>query len=340
MTSSNNEETYHFVFLKDKCKSGKLYAMQSKTTLLGALLLMVMMFGFVAPAGARTIYDQSFPVTSSPTSTPKCFVVVPSESIVLSQNESVIVVRFTNGTTSTYSSLVSSSATGSSIHPCTSTEGQAPTINGWIEDAYNSLSSGTYTYMTDNWPVPSAPTSGSGSYGGPLTYLFNGIQNTQLIFQPVLAYGCEAGNILYCSMGGNYWWLSAEACNSGCSSTTPIKVTPGDTIVGTVTSDSTYCAPNAAYDITVDDTTSSQSATLKNCASAGYGTLGFPAVLEAYNIGSCSNLPNEGGGMNFNSITSTPSQSYAWGTSLTSGLSPSCSFGLSSSSTSVTLYFT
>jgi hypothetical protein len=293
--------------------------------------LMVLAISLTVPVSAA-----KSPVISSSTGGTKCFVVVPSGSLILSQSQTTIVVRFVNGSTVVYSSSPNRSTT---TRACTATEGQAPTINGWIEDASNSVSS-SYTYMTDQWPVPLAPSSGSGAYGGPLTYLFNGIQNSApIIYQPVLAYGCETGNFLYCSMGGAYWWISAESCNTSCTSTTPIKVSVGDSITGTVVSDSTYCSPNVAYDITIDDTTSGHSATLKSCASAGYGALGVPAALEAYNIGSCSNLPNEGGGMTFGSISSTPTQSHAWTININT-VSPSCSYGMSSSAGSVTLFFT
>jgi hypothetical protein len=270
----------------------------------------------------------------------KCFVEVPNGSVVLSMDTAVVTVRLPNGTTLNYSPYVTAAA--GSMRPCTGTEGQAGVINSYIESAGTTLSGNVWTYLYDEWTVPPAPTNYTGSPSvAPIDYLFDAIQNTNTIFQPMLNYGCQVWSGNTCLSGGGYWWMSAEAAGDGWMVyTTPTQVSSGDSMYGQITT-STVCSPDQGYLVTISDTTTSSISAYAVCASAGggYGALAMPAALEAYHIYACNNLPYEGGGMNFANIASTPTQYYAWGTSITPNLSPSCNYGVSSSAGTVTLTF-
>src|SRR5205085_442159 len=64
---------------------------------------------------------------------------------------------------------------------------------GWTNDSGQPLSS-----FTTNWVVPPAPASDSGQ----TIFLFNGIQNSAFILQPVLQWGPSYAG------GGSYWTIA------------------------------------------------------------------------------------------------------------------------------------
>lgn len=71
---------------------------------------------------------------------------------------------------------------------------------GWITYAYwNNATGKAITSFTTTWRVPPNPRLDDGE----LIYLFNGIQNSTMIYQPVLQWGSNG------AFGGNYWCVAS-----------------------------------------------------------------------------------------------------------------------------------
>jgi hypothetical protein len=78
---------------------------------------------------------------------------------------------------------------------------QIPALgSGWITYAWWQNATGRpITSFVTTWVVPPAPRTQSGQ----LIYLFNGIQNSTMIYQPVLQWGYNN------AFGGNYWCVAS-----------------------------------------------------------------------------------------------------------------------------------
>jgi hypothetical protein len=174
----------------------------------------------------------------------------------------------------------------STLAASTKGHGQTPYINGWVEASQwdVSLKSGDNVDLMDGlWYVPSNP-----SENGGLIYLFNGIEPTteNWILQPVLQYGVGYAG------GGNYWAIASWLVGPNYVFHGPLEtVSPGNLIFGytemTGASGSTHDWRVEAY----DETTGANS-----WITIGFSGLqwnwAFSGVLEAYDIGSCSQLPS------------------------------------------------
>jgi hypothetical protein len=76
----------------------------------------------------------------------------------------------------------------------------APLASGWITFAdWNNNSGQPASLFVATWHVPPAPTTASGQ----TIFLFNGIQNSTMIYQPVLQWGPSFAG------GGNYWTVAS-----------------------------------------------------------------------------------------------------------------------------------
>ena len=110
------------------------------------------------------------------------------------------------------------------VHP----PGQSPDFGtGWI--TFANFQSGTplKSFLT-TWVVPGAPQTRNGQ----LVYLFNGLQNSSMILQPVLQWG---DNGLF---GGDRWCVAswyADGQAGAASYSSPVTVNVGDTLVGRMT---------------------------------------------------------------------------------------------------------
>lgn len=88
-----------------------------------------------------------------------------------------------------------------SVHP----EGALPELvpslgTGWITYAFwNNATGNPITSFKTAWRVPPNPMGSDGQ----LIYLFNGIQNSTMIYQPVLQWGNNG------AFGGNYWCVAS-----------------------------------------------------------------------------------------------------------------------------------
>jgi hypothetical protein len=100
---------------------------------------------------------------------------------------------------------------------------------GWVTYAYWSNSTGTpLSSFSTQWYVPPAPIAEDGQ----VIFLFNGIQNQTMIYQPVLQWGVSAAG------GGNYWAVAswyADGQGGPAFHTNLVPVNPGDLLTGVMT---------------------------------------------------------------------------------------------------------
>jgi len=101
--------------------------------------------------------------------------------------------------------------------------------SGWI--AYASWTNTTghpVSRFATTWVVPPAPSTDHGQ----TIFLFNGIQNSTMIYQPVLQWGSSAAG------GGSYWSVAswyADGQGGVAFHTDLVRVNPGDVLVGVMT---------------------------------------------------------------------------------------------------------
>jgi hypothetical protein len=104
-----------------------------------------------------------------------------------------------------------------------------PLTNGWITYSgwYNNTGVPISSFST-TWKVPPAPIS----KGSQIVYLFNGIQNSTMIYQPVLQWGNDGFG------GGQYWVVAswyADGQGGPAFHSTFVRVNPGDILTGVMT---------------------------------------------------------------------------------------------------------
>jgi len=101
--------------------------------------------------------------------------------------------------------------------------------SGWITYAGWTNNSGhPLTSFKTTWLVPPAPATQSGQ----TIFLFNGIQNSTMIYQPVLQWGPSAAG------GGNSWTVASwyvDGQGGPAFHTSLVNVSPGQTLVGVMT---------------------------------------------------------------------------------------------------------
>ena len=152
--------------------------------------------------------------------------------------------------------------------------------SGWIAYAsWTNTTGNPISSFITTWNVPPAPATQSGQ----LIYLFNGIQNSTMILQPVLQWG---NNGLF---GGNYWGVAswyADGQNGNAYYSSYRQVVTGDSILGRITL-----------------TGHSGSLFSYNCQFQGIANSGYTVqnvqeliqaveTLETYGITQCSDYPN------------------------------------------------
>ena len=98
--------------------------------------------------------------------------------------------------------------------------------SGWITYASWTRPAGQHvTLFRTTWVVPPPPATQSGQ----TVFLFNGIQNSSMIYQPVLQWGSSAAG------GGNYWAVAcwyADGQTGHSFYSTLVRVNPGQVLVG------------------------------------------------------------------------------------------------------------
>src|SRR5271155_1022112 len=219
-------------------------------------------------------------------------------------------------------------------------ESVPPTIShSWIE--YGDTTTTTaYGDLTAIWPVPPTPTSNDGQ----TVFFFPGLEDYNdvvSIIQPVLGWNAF-------SNFSNEWSIASWNCCPGGNEyySTPLAVNVGDTILGSI--NSTCSAGNEScskWNVTTEDDTTGKSTILSGTSSEGQTfNWAFGGALEVYNIVQCNDYPPGGeltfsdiGLYNYNFVQITnPGWTYV---DSASGLTPQCSYGGQTTSTSVTLDF-
>lgn len=157
----------------------------------------------------------------------------------------------------------------------------APALGaGWITYAYWTNNSGhPVTRFATTWVVPPAPATDHGQ----TIFLFNGIQNSTMIYQPVLQWGPSAAG------GGSYWTIASwyvDGQGGPAFHSNLIRVNPGDVLVGVMW-----------------QTGQSGNRFSYGCEFQGIANSGLPIsnveeltwniqTLEAYAVQQCSDYPN------------------------------------------------
>jgi len=151
--------------------------------------------------------------------------------------------------------------------------------SGWITYASWSNNTGTpVSRFATSWVVPPAPSTQSGQ----TIFLFNGIQNATMIYQPVLQWGPSGAG------GGNNWSVAswyADGQTGQSFYSSLVNVNVGDLLVGVMTLTG-QSAAGFSY----------------NCEFQGIANTGLPIqniqeltwcieTLEAYSITKCSDYP-------------------------------------------------
>jgi hypothetical protein len=177
--------------------------------------------------------------------------------------------------------------------------------SGWI--AYTSWTNNTghpVTRFATTWVVPPAPSTDHGQ----TIFLFNGIQNSTMIYQPVLQWGPSAAG------GGSYWAVAswyADGQGGTAFHSNLVRVNPGDVLVGVMTQTG-HSGNQFSY----------------NCEFTGIANTGLPITnvqeltwnietLEAYGVQQCSDYP----ATNFTSFYAIDLQTSAGHPAITWGVS-------------------
>jgi len=150
---------------------------------------------------------------------------------------------------------------------------------GWIVYASWTENAKPLTMFTTTWVVPPPPATQSGQ----LIYLFSGVQNSSMIYQPVLQWGSSPAG------GGNYWAVASWYVDGqgGQAFHGPlVQVNVGQVLTGVIT-----------------ETGSSSAGFSYNCQFAGIPHSNLPIqnvqqltwcieTLECYGLQHCSDYPN------------------------------------------------
>lgn len=211
-------------------------------------------------------------------------------------------------------------------------KGATPTNSGWIEYAILNTTS-SWSRIVANWNVPLPPLAPY-NLSNQTYFTFPGIQSGSFVIQPVIQFGASGAG------GGSVWGMASWRCGppgGPCFHSALKVIAPGDAIHGDVTA--TNCSGgNCTWTITSQDLTNGQQTTLTATDTQGY----FQAVggsVEVYNITSCDQYPITG--ISFGSIGLFNPAGGAvvpsWTRLMQGNLSPSCSFGVTTAPTTVTL---
>ncbi len=203
-----------------------------------------------------------------------------------------------------------------------------PVIRGWLEYVSTTTST-SYGEIAATWTVPPPPATDDYQ----TLFFFPGLEDYSdelTIVQPVLQFGMSAAG------GGNHWAVASwNCCIAGVAwNSSLVKVSPGDTILGTIISTCKkgleYCAK---WKVISQDVTTGKKTTLgKTPAEGQVWNWGFGAVLEVYGVKQCSDFPANGSvvftvqlyDQNRNLISNP-----GWaGTPASPGTNPNCNYGL------------
>ena len=250
----------------------------------GAAVVMAILLSLNAPM-SFALAQQSASATSF------CAHEVPSGSTV---NPSADTIVLSNG-----------SAVALSNFPCSMTSVVWGTTGHPAEGDLTMSGSNHYSSFQDEWTSPPAPSSGSFSSPEGVA-LYDGLQNSNDIVQPLLVYGC-----ITTSDCSNSWRLTAYADMSGTLYyVTPLSSSQGDTIQGTVTlGDYLACSGGSGsgqgYNIDAQ-IVSGSSVSLNVCTYDLYQNAAAGSI-EVHDLSTCTQMPG---------TTSDDFGSISWGGSI------------------------
>ncbi|MGB9234593.1 MAG: hypothetical protein WCC04_09280 [Terriglobales bacterium] len=208
-----------------------------------------------------------------------------------------------------------------------------PAVNGWLESVWTTTTT-SFAKVTSSWPVPPLPTINNGE----TLFFFPGLEDisaVQSILQPVLQWYAP----------GPWAVASWNCCLSGITvESTPVNVSPGDTILGTISSTckagAHYCAK---WNVISEDKTTGKKTTLSKTPSDGQiWNWAFGGVMEVYGVTKCTDYPKGNKSTVFTThlydqnlkAVSSPSWTTAPAGSSTT---PKCGYGLHVTATQETL---
>jgi hypothetical protein len=208
--------------------------------------------------------------------------------------------------------------------------------NGWVEASQWDVplsSTDNIDYMAGTWAVPSNPLS-----TGALIYLFNGIEPSERnwVLQPVLQYGRSIAG------GGNYWAIASWAVGSnGYVFHSPLgTVRPGD-LISAYTRMTNVSGNTQYWGVVAKDITTGVYSWITAGSSGLHWTWAFAAVLEVYNVTSCTQFPANGKAVFTKSVVDHGFPSYTgifpqgWYAAKYLYGGPSCGFGVVPGSQSI-----
>lgn len=212
----------------------------------------------------------------------------------------------------------------------------------WIESS-QVASSNSYGGITATWTVPQTPLTNDGQtlyFFDALTHNHQDPPNEEPIIQPVL--GWNDGET-----GANWNIASWNCCPGGMTwHSLPVVVSPGDQILGTVT---TACGALTCnkWNITTKDVTIQKSTTLVSTFPTPMKFVwAQEGVLEVYSIFQCSDFPPDGS-TTFSNVAlfdfylrRIPSPGWSPELWVTQGVTtPWCNYSVTSADTSATLTY-
>jgi hypothetical protein len=207
-----------------------------------------------------------------------------------------------------------------------------PEQSGWVQAA-NYSSNTPIGRIVASWTVPAAPAKKSDQ----VIYFFPGLEqlpNVQSILQPVLGWN---------GYGDKAWTLASwNCCVDGTTfHSDPVAASAGDEVVGDTYSDCGAGVACSSWNIDSRNTTTGQTSSL---TTDPYDDLNwvFGGVLEVYSVATCNQYP--GGPITFHNIqvydrNNNRVASPPWGGSDTSGITPQCNYGLTTTATSATIAY-
>ena len=258
-------------------------------------------------------------------------------------------IRFADGTEETnarFCSFPRYSSTGEIIGEGTANPEPLLISWSWIE-AGQVATTTTYDAITATWTVPATPTTNDGQtlfFFPSLAHSKSNPPAEEPIIQPVL--GWNDGQA-----GAGPWNIASwNCCPRGMTwSSTPVTVTPGDQIQGTVVTGcgSISVLSCSKWNITTEDVTTGRSTTLRVVFPT---LLNFPwaqsGVLEVYNIYQCSDFPPDGSitfsnvalfDNSFRRVTHPGWSPMYWVTQ--GGTNPWCNYAVTTTDTTATLTY-
>jgi len=151
--------------------------------------------------------------------------------------------------------------------------------SGWITYVNWNNTGNPVTSFSTTWTVPPPPATQSGQ----TIFLFNGIQNSSMIYQPVLQWGSSAAG------GGNYWSIASwyvDGQGGPAFHSSLIQVSPGQILKGVMTQTG---QSGGLFSYNCD---------FEGIANSGYAITNvqqltwFIVTMECYGITKCADYPN------------------------------------------------